>query len=320
MNQETRDEPLDRALRPTTFRDFLGQETTKHNLEVYVSTAKARGEPLDSILFSGPPGLGKTTLAHILANEMGSELHVVNAASIKSKGELAGLLIGLKKGDILFLDEIHSLNPKVEEVLYSALEDFRLEIVTGSGAIATAVTLPLAPFTLIGATTREGMISRPLRDRFGEIIQMQPYTDDELTVIVTKNAAKLGMKVDSAGARVLAQRSRGTPRIANRLLRRVRDFTQYSGSTTLSSSTVEETCARLGIDSAGLDHLSQMYLKTLTDKHAPVSLKNMTSLLNESEDTIVDVVEPHLIRLGFIEFTPKGRIATSAGSKHIKCS
>ena len=307
----------DRALRPTTFDDFVGQAKVIENLRISVSGAKSRGEALDHILLACFPGAGKSSLAHVIANEMGSNIVTVNCQTLKSKGELVGLLIGLKKGDILFLDEIHSLSSKIEEILYSAMEDYKLEIVTGgSGAVSTAVTLPLAPFTLIGATTREGMLSRPLRDRFGEVIQMQPYTTDELTVIVTKNAAKLGMHVDPEGARILAQRARGTPRIANRLLRRVRDFTQYRGSKTLSSTTVEETCARLGIDSAGLDHLSQMYLKTLTEKHGPVSLKNITSLLNESEDTILDVVEPHLARLGYIEFTSKGRVATRAGIQH----
>jgi Holliday junction DNA helicase RuvB len=313
----TREDAIDRALRPTAFADFLGQEDAKQNLKVYVATAKERGEALDHILLAGPPGLGKTTLAHIIANEMGSKLHVVNAPSIKSKGELAGLLLSLKKGDILFLDEIHSLHPKVEEILYPALEDFKLEVVTGQGALAAAVSLNLQPFTLIGATTREGMLTRPLRDRFGDVIHMQLYTDDELSTIITRSATKLGLMPLENGTRLLARRARGTPRIANRLLRRIRDFAQYQDSDVLDAEIVSDTCNRLGIDSMGLDKTSQRYLRILTDKGMAMSLKNLTSLLGESEDTVEEVIEPHLLRLGFIEVTPKGRQATSTGFRHL---
>lgn len=302
----------DRALRPTSFNEFLGQEQAKYNLQVYVATAAQRGEALDHILLAGPPGLGKTTLAGILANEMGARLVVVNAPSIKSKGELASLLVSLKKGDILFLDEIHSLHPKVEEVLYPAMEDYKLVIMAGNNAL----NISLEPFTLIGATTREGMLQRPLRDRFGEIIRMHPYSEEELTVIVKNSATKLNLVCGDDAAKELARRARGTPRIANRLLRRIRDFAQYQGTNVITAEIVNATCDRLGVDSLGLDETSQRYLRILLEKGVAVGLNVMVSLLGESKDTVEDVIEPHLMRLDLIERTTKGRVATAKARRH----
>jgi len=306
-------EQSDRALRPVTFDDFIGQPNTVANLRVFVSGAKERGEPLDHLLLACAPGLGKTTLANILANEMGARLVVVNTPSIKTKGELASLLVSLKKGDILFLDEIHSLHPKIEEVLYPAMEDYRLVIMAGNNAL----NIHLEPFTLIGATTREGMLQRPLRDRFGEIIRMQLYSEDELTIIVKNSAAKLHLVCSDDAAKELAIRARGTPRIANRLLRRVRDFAQYQGTNVITADIVNTTCDHLGVDSLGLDETSQRYLKILLEKGAAVGFNVMVSLLGESKDTVEDVIEPHLMRLDLIERTSKGRVATVKARRHL---
>lgn len=304
----------DRALRPTGFSGFLGQEEAKANLQVYVAAARQRGEPLDHVLLAGPPGLGKTTLAGILANEMGARIVVVNAPAIRTKGELASLLTGLSRGDVLFLDEIHSLDPKVEEVLYPAMEDFRLEVVAGNRAL----TIRLEPFTLVGATTRAGMLQRPLRDRFGVVVEMQPYSVDELTRIVLASSVRIGTPLDEAGAAELARRSQGTPRVANRLLRRARDFAQAAGLRTATRDIVSLTCERLGIDSAGLDLTSRKYLRILVEKGSPVALKTMCSLLGESQDVVEEVIEPGLMRLGFVEVTPKGRAVTRAGLSHVR--
>jgi Holliday junction DNA helicase RuvB len=306
----------DRALRPESFDTFLGQEEAKHNLRVFVASAKARGEVLCHLLFQSQPGLGKTSLAHVVANEMGSRLIVVNGPALKSKGELAGILLNLKKGDILFIDEIHSLHPKVEEILYPAMEDGKLEIVSGEGVTASALTLELAPFTLIGATTRAGMLQRPLRDRFGEIIQMVPYSDEELSQIVLKNAGKLNLMIDHSAAMEIARRSRGTPRIANRLIRRVRDFATYENVYVVNQALVCRVCNNLGIDSIGLDKISREYLNVLSNRGA-VALNTLVSLLGESKDTIEEVIEPNLLRFGLIDKTPKGRVITPDGSQHI---
>jgi Holliday junction DNA helicase RuvB len=307
------DENLDRALRPTTFADFLGQEESKANLEVYVQAARARGEALDHILLAGPPGLGKTTLAGILANEMGAKLVVVNAPSIKTKGELASVLASLRKGDILFLDEIHSLNNRVEEVLYPAMEDYKLEVVAGNQPL----TISLEPFTLIGATTRAGMLQRPLRDRFGVTIEMQLYSNEELAQIANKSAEKLGMVCSRGGDEELARRARGTPRIVNRILRRVRDFAQVKATSIVDEELVKFTCERIGIDSIGLDLNSRRYLQVLAEKNKPIALTTLVSILGESKDTIEEVIEPTLMRLGLVEKTSQGRVITKAGNAHL---
>jgi holliday junction DNA helicase RuvB len=303
----------DRALRPKTLDDFIGQSETVANLRVFIQAALQRGDALDHQLYAGPPGTGKTTLAQIIANEMGSKLVTVNAPALKTKGELASLLASLKKGDILFLDEIHSLNPKIEEVLYPAMEDYRLVVVAGNNPLNIA----LEPFTLIGATTLAGKLQRPLRDRFGVIVEMQLYSEDELSGIVHKSASKLGLSCDDVGARELARRSRGTPRIANRLLRRIRDFAQYLGTSHLDAAIVQETCHRLGIDTLGLDRTSQRYLQILAEKGKPQGLNSLVSLLNEPKDTIEEVIEPHLMRLGLMEKTHKGRAITHKGYYHL---
>lgn len=307
----------DKALRPLSFDDFRGQEESKYNLRVFVSTAKARGEALDHILISGPPGLGKTTLAQIIANEMGSRLVVVNSSTIKTKGELVGILLNLKKYDILFLDEIHSLKPVVEEILYPAMEDSKLEIVTGEGAMASPVTIELPAFTLIGATTRVGLLQRPLRDRFGETIQMNPYSAKELSHIIGCNAKKLGVQITEEGAMELAKRSRGTPRIANRLLRRVRDFIQFNKINEVTADSVKDVCSHLGIDSSGLDKASRNYVKILASKDRPIGVNLLASILGESEETIEDSIEPYLLQIGFVERTQNGRKITSLGVAHI---
>lgn len=307
------DEQLDRALRPMTFAEFVGQEHEKHNLQVYVAAARQRDEALDHILFAGPPGLGKTTLAGILANEMGSKLVTVNAPSIKTKGELASLLAGLQKGDILFLDEIHSLNAKIEEVLYPAMEDYRLVVMAGN----TALNIELEPFTLIGATTLTGKLQRPLRDRFGVVVEMQLYSEEQLSGIVQTSACKLGLPCDESGARELARRARGTPRIANRLLRRVRDFAQYLNMSHIDVGIVREACERVGVDALGLDRTSRRYLQILAEKQTALGLNTLVSLLGESKETIEEVIEPHLMRLGLMEKTAKGRMLTRKGYYHL---
>jgi Holliday junction DNA helicase RuvB len=308
----------DKALRPLSFKDFLGQENSKYNLQVFVSTAKAREEALDHILLTGGPGLGKTTLAQIIANEMGSRLIVVNSSTIKTKGELVGILLNVKKNDILFLDEIHSLKPVVEEILYPAMEDSKLEIVTGEGAMASSVTIDLPAFTLIGATTRAGLLQKPLRDRFGEIVQMIPYSNDELSQIIKKNAIKLNIQMTENGSFELAKRSRGTPRIANRLLRRVRDFAQFNNVNEISDASVNNICSHLGIDPAGLDLISRNYLNLLVSKEKPIGINLIASSLGESEETIEDSVEPFLLQIGFVERTQNGRKITKLGASHLE--
>jgi Holliday junction DNA helicase RuvB len=312
-NLNQHQDTIDRALRPLNFKEFLGQEEAKANLQVYVCSARNRREPLDHVLLAGPAGLGKTTLAGILANEMGTRLVVVNAPALKTKGELAALLTSLRRNDILFIDEIHSLNSKIEEVLYPAMEDYKLEMVAGNRAI----TIPLEPFTLIGATTRAGMLQRPLRDRFGIKVEMQPYSTDELSQIIASSARKLGMDCSMQGANELAGRSHGTPRIAISLLKRVRDFTNVANTNTVDAAIVQFTCSRLGIDKLGLDKTAQKYLQILADKRAPIAQKTLAALLGESLDVVEEVIEPILLRLQFIEITAKGRMLTNVGANHI---
>lgn len=304
----------DRALRPLSFDEFRGQTRVKRNLETAVKAAKSRGDCVDHVLLCGPPGLGKTTLSAILAHEMGSRIVVINAPTIKRKGELAAVLTSLRKGDILFLDEIHGLNPKIEEILYPAMEDLKLEIVAGN----MPLTLRIEPFTLVGATTRAGMLQRPLRDRFGIIAEMQPYDVEELADIVKSSAKKMGLACFDMAAEEIARRSQGTPRIANRLLRRVRDHVQCADSDTARRSDVTATCDDLGIDEIGLDQTARKYLAVLARAGKPVSFKALASLLGESRDVIEQIVEPHLLRTGLVEVTPRGRQITQTGFNHVE--
>ena len=315
------DEPrFERALRPTTLDDYIGQTKHKENLRVFVEAARQRGEPLDHLLLSGPPGLGKTTLAQILAHEMGVELHATNGPVVEHKGALAGLLTKLGKNDILFIDEIHRLNAVVEESLYPAMEDFRIDVMTGEGAFAASIQVPLQPFTLIGATTRTGLLTAPLASRFGHAIRLDFYPDEDLARIVTRSAGLLGIEVAPAAALMLAKRSRGTPRIANRLLRRVRDFAQVLGSGRVDETIVQKACERLDIDAAGFDEMDRRLLRVIIDDYdgGPVGVETLAAALGEPRDTIEDVYEPYLVQQGFLGRTLRGRIATRKAYEHLR--
>jgi Holliday junction DNA helicase RuvB len=307
----------DKALRPQNFDEFVGQAQAKRSLMVLARAAKQRGEAADHVLFAGPPGLGKTSLAAVVSKELNTRLVIVNAPSIRSKGDMARVLMNLQPRDVLFLDEIHSLKLEVEELLYPALEDGVLQIMTGSNDSAEAVNIPLPPFTCIAATTHPGKVSQPLRDRLGETIQLEFYTDDELEQIILRSAEKLDMICTRKAAQEIARRSRGTPRIANRLLRRTRDFAQVNGVAVIDEMVVSGACDMLGIDAVGLDSLSRRYLKALISRRVPIGLDALAALLGESADTLEGSIEPFLMRKGLIERTSKGRIATSAGMQHI---
>jgi Holliday junction DNA helicase RuvB len=306
------DAHFDRTLRPKTFADYIGQTKHKENLSIFVEAAKRRGEPLDHLLFCGPPGLGKTTLAHILANEMGVELVATSGPVIEHKGALAALLTTkVGERDILFVDEIHRLNPVVEESLYPALDDLFIDVMTGDGAFANAVKIPLRPFTLVGATTRTGLLTAPLLSRFGHVIRLDFYPSEELARIVTRSADLLGVAVDADAAMEIARRSRGTPRVANRLLRRIRDFAEVLGSGSVDMSRVHSACARLEVDDSGLDEMDRKYLAVIIDHYdgGPVGADALAAALAEPRDTIEDVIEPFLIQQGFVGRTPRGRVA-----------
>ncbi len=303
---------FDRTLRPRTLADYIGQAKHKDNLRVFAEAAKRRGEPLDHILLCGPPGLGKTTLAHILAHEMGSELVTTSGPVIEHKGALAALLTTkLQKNDILFIDEIHRLNPVVEESLYPALDDLVIDIVTGDGAFASAVKIPLQPFTLVGATTRTGLLTGPLFSRFGHVVRLDFYPPEDLARIVARSAELLGVAVDHDAAFEIARRARGTPRIANRLLRRIRDFAEVLGTGRVDVDRVHHACLRLDIDDAGLDEMDRRYLSVIIDHYegGPVGVEALAAALAEPRDTLEDVVEPFLIQQGYVGRTPRGRIA-----------
>jgi len=306
------DAQFDRTLRPKTFEDYIGQTKHKENLRVFVEAARRRGEPLDHILFSGPPGLGKTTLAHILAHEMGVQMVTTSGPVIEHKGALAALLTTkLQRNDILFVDEIHRLNPVVEESLYPALDELIVDIMTGDGAFASAVQIPLQPFTLVGATTRTGLLTAPLFSRFGHVVRLDFYPPEDLARIVLRSARVLGVDIEPDAAREIAVRARGTPRVANRLLRRVRDFAEVLGTGRIDLARVRQACERLDVDEAGLDEMDRRYLQIVIDHYdgGPVGVEALAAALAEPRDTLEDVVEPYLIQQGYVGRTPRGRVA-----------
>ncbi|MFN3346515.1 MAG: Holliday junction branch migration DNA helicase RuvB [Candidatus Bipolaricaulaceae bacterium] len=312
-------EPQLRALRPRTLAEFVGQEKIKERLKVYIQAAKARGEPLDHVLLLSPPGLGKTTLAHVIANEMGVKIKVSSGPALERPGDLAAILTHLAPGDILFVDEIHRLHPKVEEILYPAMEDWKLPIVLGEGPHARCIELPLAPFTLIGATTREGLLTTPLRDRFEVVFRLEFYKPEELADILQRAAGKLGVSILPEAAWELGALARGTPRIALRLLRRARDVAQVQGLSTITLEVARETLRMLGIDEAGLDELDRRILAVMIDRFegGPVGLETLSAALGEDPETIAELYEPYLIALGFIRKTPQGRMATERAYAHL---
>lgn len=311
---------LERSLRPTTLDDYVGQTKHKENLRVFVEAAKRRGEPLDHLLLSGPPGLGKTTLAQILAAEMGVELHATNGPVVEHKGALAGLLTKLGKNDILFVDEIHRLNAVVEESLYPAMEDFRIDVMTGDGAFASSIQIPVQPFTLIGATTRTGLLTAPLFSRFGHVLRLDFYPEEDLARIVLRSAGLLGIAITKGAAHAIARRARGTPRVANRLLRRVRDFAEVLASGDVDERIVEKSCERLDIDSAGFDEMDRRLLRIIIEDYdgGPVGVETLAAALGEPRDTVEDVYEPYLLQQGYLGRTPRGRIATRRAYEHLK--
>ena len=313
------DEEFDTSLRPRRLGDYIGQEKAKENIKVYIEAAKMRGDALDHVLLYGPPGLGKTTLAGIIAAELGVNFRVTSGPAIEKQGDLAALLTNLQKGDVLFIDEIHRLPRAVEEILYPAMEDFALDIIIGKGPAARSIRIDLAPFTLIGATTRAGQLSTPLRDRFGVISRLELYTPEELAEIVCRSAGILGYRINEDGAYEIASRSRGTPRIANRLLKRVRDFAQVKGMDEINSDIAAYALARLEIDELGLDNVDRRMLEAIIDFYGggPVGLETLAATVGEEAITLEDVYEPYLIQIGFIARTPRGRCATRLAYAHL---
>jgi Holliday junction DNA helicase RuvB len=313
------DDRFDRLFRPNTLDEYIGQDKHKENLKVFVEAARRRREPLDHILFCGPPGLGKTTLAHILAQEMGVTLHATSGPAIEHKGALAGLLTKLEARDVLFIDEIHRLTPAVEESLYPAIESFQIDIMTGDGPYATTIQLALKPFTLVGATTRTGLLTAPLLSRFGYVVRLDYYPVEDLEKIILRSARIVGVPIEPGGARELAARSRGTPRVANRLLRRARDFAEVLGKGSITAAIAKTTADRLEVDAAGLDEMDRRLLLVIIEHYdgGPVGVDTLAAALSEPRDTIEDVYEPFLLQQGFVGRTPRGRIATRKAYEHL---
>lgn len=313
------DGPVDAALRPRGFDEYVGQTKVKDNLKVFVQAAQQRGEAVDHLLFSGPPGLGKTSLAYIIAVEMGVKLHITSGPALEKKGDLAGILTSLAPGDVLFIDEVHRLTPSIEENLYPAMEEFRFDVVIGDGPHARTMTLPLPRFTLVGATTRSGLLSSPLRDRFGYVARLDYYEPHELEEIVHRSARRLDAKLDPGGAKEISTRARGTPRVANRLLRRLRDFADVWGDGHITQEIADKALSALGIDPKGFDEMDRRLLSYIIDRFegGPVGLDTLAASIGEEPSTIEDVYEPYLIQHGYLKRTPRGRVATVRAYEHL---
>ena len=320
INSELDNEEVqyDNSLRPSQLAEYVGQEKIKDNLNIFIAAAKMREESLDHVLFYGPPGLGKTTLANIIAGEMGANLKSTSGPVIEKTGDLAALLTNLKKGDVLFIDEIHRLSNVIEEILYSAMEDYKLDIMIGQGPSARSIKLELPPFTLVGATTRAGLLTSPLRDRFGVVHRLDYYNEKELETILTRSAGILEIDIVPEGANEIARRSRGTPRIANRLLRRVRDYAQVKADGIITREVANDALEMMEVDGKGLDKMDHKLLLAMIEKYSggPVGIENLAASISEEKDTIEDVLEPYLIQTGFIQRTPRGRVATPLAYKH----
>lgn len=318
-NQNRDDEGVELTLRPKKLEDYIGQKTATENLKVFIEAAQMRKEPLDHVLFYGPPGLGKTTLAGIIANELGVDLRITSGPAIERAGDLAAILTNLNENDVLFIDEIHRLNRSVEEVLYSAMEDYALDIIIGKGPSARSIRLDLAKFTLIGATTRAGSLSAPLRDRFGVVSKFELYTIEELKLIIKRSANLLNIEVDEESLQAMAMRSRGTPRVANRILKRVRDFSQVKGSGVIDIDITKETLKSLGVDEYGLEALDREILRMIIERFrgGPVGIDTIAASIGEDRVTIEDVYEPYLIQAGFLHRTQKGRMVSEQAYKHL---
>jgi Holliday junction DNA helicase RuvB len=315
---DNRETALDRAVRPQTLNEYIGQAAVREQMEIFLSAAKGRGEPLDHTLIFGPPGLGKTTLASIIANEMGVQLKTTSGPVLEKAGDIAAIMTNLEPNDVLFIDEIHRLSPYVEEILYPAMEDFQLDIMIGEGPAARSIKLDLPPFTLVGATTRAGLLTSPLRDRFGIVQRLEFYEVGDLKRIVSRAAAILEVETDDAGALEIAKRSRGTPRIANRLMRRVRDYAQVKGDGIINQQMAEQALDMLSVDEQGFDHLDRRFLLALIEKFegGPVGIDSLSAALSEERGTLEDVIEPYLIQQGLIIRTPRGRVVTNAAYRH----
>jgi Holliday junction DNA helicase RuvB len=316
---DKRDEDIDASLRPQKLADFIGQEKARANLKIFIDAARARNEALDHVLFVGPPGLGKTTLAQIVARELGVNFRATSGPVIAKAGDLAALLTNLEPRDVLFIDEIHRLNPQVEEILYPAMEDFQLDLIIGEGPAARSVKIDLAPFTLVGATTRAGLLTNPLRDRFGIPVRLNFYTEAELELIVARGGRVLGLPMNADGANEIARRARGTPRIAGRLLRRVRDFAHADGASTVDRKVADRALSALEVDAAGLDAMDRRYLSTVALNYGggPVGVDTIAAALSEPRDALEDIIEPYLIQKGFLQRTPRGRLLTNAAFRHL---